>query len=176
MTEKPEDGRVVDHREIAGPPARLLSRNERSRRRRAVALSAVLIGTLAVFLTVFTLHSATRPNTKVHLGSDTFKVGEASALAASIRTDNYPLLFQDLRGGAIDVFVDHDRGKPSWQGWRAIEAHAPNAPRTCQLKWTGNDYRDPCTGATFPRTGEGLRRFAVSVDNGSVIVDFRKTA
>jgi hypothetical protein len=158
----------------SGPPARLLTHTERARRRRAVALSVVIIGTFAIFLTVLTLHLTTRPGTDVHLGSDTFKVGPAKKLERRIRADRYPLLFQDLRDNDIDIFVDHQRGKPLNDGWRAIEAHAPGAARTCQLKWTGSVYKDPCDGRTYPASGQGLRRFEAKVVQGFVVVDFTK--
>lgn len=165
---------VGETRSPSGPPVHLLTHAERVRRRRAVALSVVIIGTLAVFLTVLTVHLATRPNSEVHLGSDTFKVGSAKALEQRIRADGFPLLFQDLRNNAIDVYVDHQRGKPFYQGWRAIEAHAPGAARKCQLEWTGEHYKDPCTGTTYPATGQGLRRFEAKVVAGQVVVDFTK--
>jgi hypothetical protein len=144
------------------------------RRRRAVALSVVLFGSIAIFLTVLTVKVVTRPNSDVNLGSETFKVGGARLLERRIRADDFPLLFQDLRDKSIDVFVDHQRGKPFDRGWRAIEAHAPGAPRRCQLTWTGSGYRDPCDGATYPASGKGLRRFDAKVVNGFVVVDFKR--
>jgi hypothetical protein len=165
---------VGETRSPSGPPVRLLSRAERTRRRRAVAVSVVIIGTFAVFLTLFTLRIATRPNSDVQLGSDTFKVGYAKTLEARIRADAYPLLFQDLRNNSIDIYVDHQRGKPFYEGWRAIEAHAPAAKRSCQLEWTGKDYKDPCDGRTYPTSGQGLRRFEAKVVKGQVVVDFTK--
>ena len=158
----------------SGPPARLLTRDQNLRRRRAVALSVVLIGTFAIFLTVCTLQLATKPNSKVHLGSDAFKVGYAKTLDQRIRADHFPLLFQDLRNNSIDIYVDHQPSKHFWQGWRAIEAHAPNAKRSCQLQWTGTAYKDPCTGTAYPASGQGLRRFEAKVVKGFVVVDFRR--
>ena len=181
MTEKPEDGEVVESLQIvdnnslsSGPPVRLLTRTERLRRRRAVALSVVIIGSFAVILTVSAIRLATRPESGVNLGSDTFRVGSARDLARRVRADDYPLLFQDLRDKSIDVWVDHDRRQPFYRGWRAIEAHAPRAPRTCQLEWTGSGYKDPCDGKTYPATGDGLRRFKTKVVDGFVVVDFTK--
>ncbi|HVV36058.1 MAG TPA: hypothetical protein VHC63_05595 [Acidimicrobiales bacterium] len=124
-------------------------------------------------MTVLTLHLATRPNADVHLGSDTFKVGSAKTLEARIRADHYPLLFQDLRNEGIDIYVDHQQGKHFYEGWRAIEAHAPDAERSCQLQWTGHEYKDPCTGTTYPASGAGLRRFETKVVDGIVVVDFK---
>jgi hypothetical protein len=134
----------------------------------------VIIGSLAVFLTVFTLRSATKPDSGVHLGSDTFRVGGAKTLKARIEADGFPLLFQDLRNNAIDIYVDHQKGKPFYEGWRALEAHAPGAPRRCQLQWTGGEYEDPCTKQTYPANGQGLRRFEAKVVKGFVVVDFTK--
>jgi hypothetical protein len=133
-----------------------------------------VIGSFSIFLTVCALQVATKPDADVHLGSETFKVGSSRALERRIRVDNLPLLFQDPRGGSVDVFVDHQRGKPFYQGWRAIEAHAPGAPRRCQLEWTGKGYADPCTHKTYPPSGAGLRRFEAKSVNGFVDVDFRK--
>ena len=165
---------VGDNTSPSGPPVRLFTRTERLRRRRAVALSVVLIGSFAVFLTLWMLQLSTRPDSNVNLGSDTFRVGSARSLERRIRADDFPLLFQDLRDKSIDVFVDHHRGKPFYEGWRAIEAHAPGAPRTCQLEWNGNGYTDPCDGRTYPSSGEGLRRFEAKVVNGVVIINFRR--
>lgn len=159
---------------VSGPPVRLLTRAERLRRRRSVALAVVTFGSLAVILTVLTLQVVTRPDAEVNLGGDTFKVGGARTLERRIRADGFPLLFQDLQDKTIDVFVDHQRGKAFHQGWRAIEAHAPGAPRECQLDWTGAGYKDPCTGKTFPPSGKGLRRFKTTVIDGVVTVDFTK--
>jgi hypothetical protein len=134
----------------------------------------VIIGSFAIFLTWFTLRSATKPDSRVHLGSDTFRVGGAKTLKQRIETDGFPLLFQDLRNNSMDIYVDHQKGKPFYDGWRAFEAHAPNAPRRCQLEWTGHEFKDPCDNKTYPATGQGLRRFEAKVENGFVVVDLRK--
>jgi hypothetical protein len=134
----------------------------------------VIIGSFAIFLTWFTLRSATKPDSNVHLGSDTFRVGAAKSLERRIRADGFPLLFQDLRNKSIDIYVDHQDGKPFYEGWRAFEAHAPGAPRRCQLQFAADEYRDPCDGKTYPATGQGLRRFEANVVKGFVVVDLRK--
>lgn len=127
-----------------------------------------------MFLTVAALKVVTTPNADVKLGSETFRVGSARELERRIRVDQFPLLFQDLRDKSIDVFVDHQRGKPFYEGWRAIEAHAPGAPRACQLNFNGSGYTDPCDGRTYPSNGEGLRKFEAKVVNGVVIINFRR--
>ncbi len=158
-----------------GPPVRLFTRRERIARRRSVAMLIAAVTVFAILLTVLALRVATTPNSDVNLGSDTFRVGHGQALERRIRADRYPLLFQDLRNKSIDIFVDHEKGKPFYEGWRAIEAHAPDAPRTCTLAWNGDGYTDPCTGATFPADGTGLRRFRTKVVKGVVYVNFRQT-
>lgn len=159
----------------AGPPVRLFTRRERLARRRAVTLLIVGVTVFAILLTFLALRVATRPNTDVHLGSTTFRVGAAQRLERRVRADRYPLLFQDLRDKSIDIFVDHQKGKPFYEGWRAVEAHAPNAPRSCTLTWSGDHYTDPCTGTSYPANGKGLRRFQVKVVKGVVFVNFRQT-
>lgn len=159
----------------SGPPVRLYTHREMRQRRRVRAVIALILVSFSVILTVVALRIATQPNSDVNLGSDTFKVGSAEKLERRIRADQYPLLFQDLRNKSIDIFVDHQKGKPFYESWRAIEAHAPNAPRTCTVSWNGNGYTDPCTGATYPATGEGLRRFQTYVVKGVVYVNFLKT-
>ncbi len=158
-----------------GPPVRLFTRRERVARRRAIALLIVAVSAFAILLTVVALRVATKPDSEVNLGSDTFRVGFAKTLERRIRADRYPLLFQDLRDKSIDIFVDHQKDRPFYQGWRAFEAHAPNSPRSCTLAWNGEHYTDPCTGATYPADGIGLRRFEVKVVKGRVFVNFRKT-
>ncbi len=156
-----------------GPPLRLYTHRERVRRRRVRVIAIAVLAGFSVLLTVVALNVATNPNADVQLGSTTFRVGHAATMVRRIRADNYPLLFQDLRNKSIDVFVSHE-GTNTQHGWRAIEAHAPGAPRTCQLAWTGSGYTDPCDGTTFPPDGTGLRRFQVNVVDGVVYVNFRQ--
>ena len=140
-------------------------------------MRAIAIATLtsfAVLLTVLALRIASKPNADVNLGDDTFRVGNAVTLARRIRADDYPLLFQDLRDKSIDIYVDHQRGKDSQHGWRAVEAHGRTSPRTCQLEWNGSGYQDPCDGTTYPADGTGLRRFQVAVVQNQIIVNFRR--
>lgn len=135
-----------------------------------IALGAVTFTLLALV----TIRAMTKPGARNALGDDTFRVGEASLLARRIAADDFPLLFQDLRGGSFDLFVDHDRQRPASDGWRSFEAHAPGAPRHCQLRYEGDrGFVDPCSNERYPVDGTGLRRFKVIVENGVVIVDLR---
>ena len=156
----------------SGPPVRLLTHAERTRRRRVVAVIVVALSSFAVLLTVMALKVATKPNADVQLGSPTFKVGRAATLARRIDADNFPLLFQDLRNNSIDIYLNHV-GTSHLTGWRAIQAHAPDAARICQLEWNGERFRDPCDGTQYPADGTGLRQFQVTVVGGVVYVNFR---
>lgn len=139
-----------------------------------IAAFVSVVSVFAILLTVAALSVVTKPDSNAHLGSTTFKVGEAEPLLKRIQRDNYPLLFQDLRNKSIDIFVAHDPNEDDpLKGWLAIEAHAPDRARTCQLDWMNGAFKDPCDGTTYPSSGEGLRRFQVNVVNGVLYVNFR---
>lgn len=159
---------------MSGPPVRLFTHKQRVRRRWLIAGFVSVGSVFAVLLTFGALSVVTQPDSQAHLGSTTFKVGEAEAMLKRIERDDYPLLFQDLRNKSIDIFVAHsaDEDDPL-EGWLAIEAHAPDRARTCQLDWTGKAFKDPCDGTTYPASGEGLRQFKVNVVNGVLYVNFR---
>jgi hypothetical protein len=132
------------------------------------ALAGVLVGVL-VFVGVLSLVGSGKA--KSHLGQDRFVVGKASALQRVVAKQG-PLLFADLAGGSRDIYVQYLDKE-----WHAFEAHAPGAPRRCQLQWqkATADFRDPCTPATYPADGQGLRSYLVAVDRkGRLIVDLRQ--
>jgi len=130
-------------------------------------VAGVLAGVL-VFLGVANLTGSGKA--KSRLGDDRFVVGRARTLAQTVDRVG-PLLFQDLVGGARDIYVQHTGGE-----WRAFSAHAPGAPRRCHLKWrrTTEDFADSCSKAVFPAAGDGLTQYPTSVDaKGKLIVDLR---
>lgn len=155
-------------------PPRLPTAADRRRRRR-VAIAVVVVGAVtSTLLALVTIRAMTKPGAQNALGDDTFRVGEAALLARRVAADDYPLLFQDLRSGSFDLFVDHDRRRAPSVGWRAFEAHAPGAPRHCQLRYEGGrGFVDPCTSVRYPLEGTGLRSFRVVVEKGVVVVDLR---
>lgn len=140
----------------------------------------MLIGILAVVFAVlvilFVLHLARQPGAKVNLGDQEFSVGKADKIAAAVRRSRTPLLFQALRPGAPDLFVQHLGPDPD-HGWAAFAATGPGAPRRCQLRWrpAQQDFTDPCTGQAYPADGGGLDHYAVRVDpSRTVIVNLRQ--
>jgi hypothetical protein len=147
-----------------------------ARRRRRAAVASALLGVLvAVVLVGLVLRLTASDDVEVNIGDEAFEVGKASSLARTVRR-NGPLLFQDLQGGDLDVYVQHSGGRAT-AGWRAFQAHRPGAPRRCQVEWQPRrrQFLDPCTKRTFGADGEGLRQFPTKVDaNGTVVVDFRE--
>lgn len=142
----------------------------RPRRPTAVVLSA-LAGVLAAAL-VFAVVSAILGSGKARsrLGDDRFTVGRARSLAAVVDRRG-PLLFQDLLGGHRDVYLQH-----LGTAWLAFEAHAPGAPRRCQLRWqpAARLFLDPCDHRTYPAGGTGLTSYPTHVDpKGKLAVDLR---
>ena len=146
------------------------------RQRRRTLLIAGLTGVVvAVVLVVATILLASRSdNPDIHLGDDVFVVGKATALVGPIER-NGPLLFQDLVGKDLDIFVQHTGADPE-EGWVAFDARLPGAARTCQLLWRAPQraFQDPCSRKTVSADGTGLRRYMVTVrPDGRVVVDFR---
>jgi hypothetical protein len=131
------------------------------------AIAGVLAGVL-LFVGVAALTGSGKA--KSHLGADRFVVGRAGTLANTVDRLG-PLLFQDLVGGERDIYIQHFDGQ-----WHAFAAHAPGAPRRCQLKWRRGtkDFVDRCSQATFPADGTGLTRYQTIVDaKGKLVVDLK---
>jgi hypothetical protein len=148
-----------------------------ARRRTSALLIGILAVLTAVLVIVFVLRLARSPGSKVQLGTDQFQVGKADSLARPVASGG-PLLFQALRGGSLDIFVQH-LGTNSRQGWLAFEAHGPGQPRRCQLRWQpySQQFADPCNQQRYPADGTGLTAFATTVtDKGEVVVDLRQPA
>jgi hypothetical protein len=127
----------------------------------------------------FAVHLANRPGGKLQgaFGGGPYDVGRASALARPIAGGG-PILLQDLLGHNRDLYVQHLGDDPN-RGWSAFEAHAPGAPRRCQVRWdpVHSGFRDPCDGRAFPSDGAGLTAYPTTVDpRGHVMVDLRTAA
>ena len=131
----------------------------------------------AVLLVVFVLRRVGSGEAESQLGDPSFEVGRAETLARAVERDRTPLLFQDLLQRSRDIWVQHEGPDPK-AGWRAFEAHAPDQPRTCQLRWDADARRfdDPCTGRTYPPDGAGLTQYRVEVRDGRLVVDLRAPA
>ena len=144
------------------------------KRSTAIALSALLAVVTAALLVVFVVRLASTGDAEANLGDPVLELGRADSLARAIERDRTPLVFQDLLQRSRDLFVQHEGADPA-TGWRAFEAHAPDQPRTCQLRWDADARRfaDPCTGATYPPDGAGLTQYRTEVRDNRLVVDLR---
>jgi hypothetical protein len=132
-----------------------------------VALAGVL-GGIAVFFLVTSIASS--GEVEVNLGDDRFEVGDAERLANAIERDEQPLAFPDLLRKNRPIFLQHLGDSPE-EGWLAFDA----AVDACPLEWSVEQetFRDTCTDDVYPRDGEGLPHYPVTVEDGKVIVDLR---
>ena len=139
------------------------------------ALFGVALAAVLVFLVV--RFASQRPD-DVNLGNDRFEVGRADVFARAIERDG-PILFKDpltSRAGR-EIYVQH-LGDDEEEGWFALDAYAPDAPREerCILEWDGDEqvFVDPCGDVEVPADGEGVRTYPGKVDDrGAVIIDLR---
>jgi hypothetical protein len=146
---------------------------------RALAVSAAAVGVLlAVAAGVALL--ASRGEVDVNLGDDVFSGQDAERLAAEIE-DRGPILYADTAGGSRDIVVTH-RGDNPEEGWLALAARPPGAPRQCSIQSRDRDepfrlldpdgeVTDECDGREFPPDGEGLPQYPVTVRDGELDID-----
>lgn len=136
-----------------------------------VAVAGV-VGGILIFVAVTALVGTGKARSK--LGNDRFVVGNAANWARVVDRQG-PLLLQDPLGGQRDLFIVH-LGGPIWT---SVEAHAPGAPRTCQLRWQkpSGEFVDPCDQRRYPADGTGLTRYQTVVDRkGRLVVDLHQVS
>ena len=132
---------------------------------KTVVVASVLLALTAVLLVAFVLRLAQSPDAKVQLGDEVFEVGRVRELAPHIR-ERGPLLFADPLNRGRDLYIQHVGGTDAATGWLAFEAHAPGERRRkCNLVWSHERgvFTDPCTQATYPHDGAGLKRYPAEV-------------
>jgi hypothetical protein len=144
---------------------------------RAVAVGLVTVVVLVGGLLLVSL-LANRGTLRTQLGDEEFRAGRTDVLAERIAADG-PALFSGLGAGiGRDIYVQH-LGHLDGDGWLALSARAPGQDdRACSLRWTGRDFQDPCTNATFPADGTGLTAFRTRLggkQNRFLYVDLRAT-
>ena len=148
------------------------------RRTRMVVGAAVVGVVLAAVLVLLVVRFASERPDDVNLGNEVFEVGRADVFARAIERGG-PILFKDpltSRAGR-EVYVQHLGGDED-EGWLALDAYAPGAPREerCILEWDpeGEVFTDPCGDGEVPPDGEGVRTYPGEVDDrGVVIIDLR---
>ncbi len=129
----------------------------------AIVVTTALVALAAVLIVVFVLQLSSSHKAETQIGDRTFTVGPARSLAR-----HTPVLFQDLRGNDLDVWVNHIEGK-----WLTFLAHTVD-DRTCAVRWRAKtrEFVD-CHRVTYPPDGGALPHYATSVDSkGRVVVDF----
>lgn len=152
------------------------------RTRLIVAASVLGVALTGVLVLLVVRFASQRPD-DVNLGQDRFEVGRADVFARAISRDG-PILFKDpltSRPGR-EIYVQH-LGDDEAEGWLALDAYAPGAPREerCILRWDAGEevFTDPCGDAEVPADGdlEGLRTYPGEVDDRrAVIIDLRTPA
>jgi hypothetical protein len=126
----------------------------------AIVLTTALVAISAVLLVVLVVQLSSSDPENTNIGDETFEVGQADRLV-----NRTPLLFQDLRGGDLHVWVNHVDGK--WVTFRALA-------NGCAVNRRGTSFVD-CNGKRYPSDGTGLQQFHTEVDSeGKVVVDFTR--
>jgi hypothetical protein len=130
-----------------------------------IVLTTALVAVAAVLLVVFALQLSSSKKAKTQIGDDTFQVGTATRLA-----NNTPVLFQDLRNGDLDVWVNHVDTR-----WVTFLAHTADS-RTCAVQWRPKQHVfADCRKKTYPPDGGDLPHYDTTVDSkGRVVVDFTR--
>jgi hypothetical protein len=133
-----------------------------------IVVTTALFAVGAVLIVVFVLQLSNNKSVKNQIGDDTFQVGDATRLL-----NQTPLLFQDLRGNDLNVWVNHAGVDPG-TGWVTFSAFA--APK-CPLTWKPKTrtFTD-CHKKVYPENGgTELPHYATTVDSkGRVVVDFTR--
>ena len=134
-----------------------------------LGLAAVLGVAAMAFLVVWISGQARRGEVTVRIGDDTFRPGQAEAMAEVIDEEG-PLLVPDVAGGDRDLIVQHLGDDPA-TGWYAFAARPLAAPRNCVVQWQADQrvFVDSCDGASYPEDGAGLPQLPVRVlDDGEL--------
>ena len=123
---------------------------------------------------------ANQGKVEVRLGSDTFSQQNAEDAARRV-ADGGPLLYADTAGGDRDIVLQHLGDDPDL-GWIALAARPPGVSRECTIQSRDRDgpfrlldpdgeVSDACDGREFPRDGEGLDQYPVTVRDGRLDID-----
>lgn len=147
---------------------------------RAVAVAVVgVVVALGVAFGVATL--ASRGDVDVRLGDDRFVIGNAQDVLDDISEQGAPLGFNDVARFQRPIWVDNRGDDPS-TGWVALGAFVPDDP-DCLVQYDDQDDvfvtapdDERCEErASFPRSGDGLRRYPTEVVDGQLFIDLQDT-
>ena len=138
-----------------------------------IAGTGVVVALVLAFLVA---QAASRGDVTVRLGDDRFEVGSAEALADAIdEGDGLPFLVPDLVNGDRPLFVQHEGDDPQ-ERWTAFGAFDPDDPKCLiEIDREAKILVNACDREeTFPLSGDGLRFYPTTVEDGTVIVDINE--
>ena len=138
----------------------------RMKRGTGIVVTTALFAVAAVLIVVFVLQLSSSGSAKTQIGDETFQVGDAKRLA-----NQTPLLFQDLRGHDLNVWVNHT-GTDHKVGWVTFVALVD---AKCPVEWKPKTQTFvDCHKKVYPPDGgTELPHYATTVDSkGRVVVDF----
>ena len=139
---------------------------------KALAVAAVAIVLIAA-VTVFVALAASRGDVQVNLGDERFNAGQTDRLSKAIdEGGGLPFLYQDLVGNDRHLFVQH-LGDEQDEGWVAFGAFDPDDP-TCAVLIDREEkilVNECDQSVTYPLSGEGLRQYPTTVEDGRIFVD-----
>jgi hypothetical protein len=149
-------------------------RPPRRRTNTPLLLSAALALLVAIAIAATLIELANNGTVKSHLGASVFLAGRARDLAPQVAKGG-PIGLPPLLGNSRPIYLQH-LGPDEKKGWVAVQALVPGEAARCVLRWTPAtaQFRDPCTGATYPADGRGLVRYpAVVLPSDRIQVDLR---
>jgi len=130
--------------------------------RALIAAAVVVLGAVLLVLVVLFLNS--RDSTS---GDGQFALS-AEDLFERQQEDGVPTCFNDPINGNRPICVFHTGGDLD-EGWVGYDAQVDGCAFEA-LRPGAEELVVACTGETFPFTGEGLRQYDVSVDDGGRLV------
>jgi hypothetical protein len=149
-----------------------------STRQTVVLVVSLLAVLLAIGLAVAALQTAGKSKDVTIGGGQTeFDAGLASERAEAIAADG-PFILSDVSGSGqrLPVYLSHT-GDDIATGWNVIEAHPPDTPDDCFLRWSPERqlFITTCNEDTFPEDGGTLNHYSWRVDDdGRLLIDLRK--
>ena len=149
-----------------------MRRRRQTTRGRLIVIASVTALALAAVMAFAVVRFAARNPDEVNLGPSVFRF-KASRLAREIE-ERGPFLHKDPLDRGREVYIHHLGPDPN-QGWLAVRAYASRESLDCLLRWAQAPRRfvDPCTGQSYPDSGEGLTTYPATVRDGVVSVDLR---
>ena len=136
-------------------------------------MSAIFAVILGVMLVVFVVQQSGKPSSDISFGATVFEAGQVEPLARAIAKDG-PVFYRAPNNRGPDIYVQHVGSDPR-AGWHAFDARGEGQDRTCTLTWQPAEQKflEPCSKATLPADGTGMRQYRTAVLGDRLTIDFR---